>query len=218
MGAQEIALQPLRQGSIHDRVALQLAERGWSITDDFLPPLLVSQLAGELQDLWSTNRFRHAGVGRGDGFRLDPGIRLDQVSWLNPDCTTGAQSIYLYALNELRQAINRTLFLGLFDFEGHFAVYPPGGYYKKHLDQFDGIGDRMLTCILYLNRDWQDDDGGQLLIYTDPENENHYEEVLPSGGRLVTFLSARFLHEVLPASRDRLSITGWFKRRHRLLP
>jgi SM-20-related protein len=30
---------------------------------------------------------------------------------------------------------------------------------------------------------------------------------------LVTFLSARFLHEVLPARRDRFSLTGWLLSR-----
>ena len=33
------------------------------------------------------------------------------------------------------------------------------------------------------------------------------------GGRLVAFLSDRFEHEVLPATRERMSFTGWFRRR-----
>jgi SM-20-related protein len=37
--------------------------------------------------------------------------------------------------------------------------------------------------------------------------------VLPQGGRLVAFLSDRFEHEVLPARRERMSFTGWFRRR-----
>jgi SM-20-related protein len=36
--------------------------------------------------------------------------------------------------------------------------------------------------------------------------------VLPEGGTLVCFLSDRFHHEVLPARRERLSVTGWFTR------
>jgi SM-20-related protein len=95
------------------------------------------------------------------------------------------------------------------------AVYPPGSFYRRHLDQFRGVGERTVTTILYLNQDWIQPDGGQLRIYTDPVDQRRYEEVLPLGGRLVTFLSARFLHEVLPARRDRLSITGWFKKRDR---
>jgi SM-20-related protein len=67
--------------------------------------------------------------------------------------------------------------------------------------------------VLYLNRNWGEEDGGQLRLYTDPLDQGRYREIPPLGGSLVTFLSARFLHEVLPARRERISITGWFKRR-----
>jgi SM-20-related protein len=39
------------------------------------------------------------------------------------------------------------------------------------------------------------------------------EDISPLGSRLVLFLSATMLHEVLPATRDRLSLAGWFRRR-----
>jgi SM-20-related protein len=105
------------------------------------------------------------------------------------------------------------LYLGLFNFEGHLARYPAGAFYRRHLDQFRGVELRALTCILYLNPDWQPADGGILRIFTDPGRPEHAEEVAPRGGTLVTFLSARFEHEVRPAARERLSLTGWFKRR-----
>ena len=57
------------------------------------------------------------------------------------------------------------------------------------------------------------EDGGQLRIYTDETDENRYQEITPIGGRLVLFLSARFLHEVMPARRERLGVTGWFRTR-----
>jgi len=98
-------------------------------------------------------------------------------------------------------------------FEAHLAIYPPGTYYHRHIDQFIGIGTRRVTCTLYLNEDWQAADGGQLRIYTDPDDPQYGEDILPLGGTLVTFLSARFLHEVLPARRSRMSITGWFRTR-----
>jgi SM-20-related protein len=70
-----------------------------------------------------------------------------------------------------------------------------------------------VTCVLYLNRDWSGTDGGQLRLYTDPNAPSRYEEILPLGGQLVPFLSARFLHEVLSLQRHRVSLTGWFRRR-----
>jgi SM-20-related protein len=194
-------------------IARVLAEVGWTMTDDFLPSELIQQLARETEILWRSHRFRHAGTGRAERFRIDPTVRNDHVKWLDPGLLTDAQRAYLDQLETLRLSINRTLFLGLIELELHLSVYPPGSFYRKHLDQFRGTGQREVTTVLYLNERWQATDGGQLRIYTDPEAEDGYQDILPLGGRLVTFLSARFLHEVLPARRKRMSITGWLKRR-----
>jgi SM-20-related protein len=126
---------------------------------------------------------------------------------------SAAQRLYWTQLEQLRLAVNQMLFLGLYELEAHLAVYPPGTYYRKHLDQFRGIGARTLSCVLYLNDDWLEQDGGALRIYTEPEAPERSVAVLPKGGRLVSFFSARFLHEVEPAQRERFSLTGWFKRR-----
>ena len=190
-----------------------LETRGWSVIPDFLPPLLISQLRHEVELSWQEGEFRRAGVGRGSRLLVRPEVRTDWVSWLDLSRCSGVQRTCLAALETLRQAINSRLYLGLFDYEGHLAVYPPGTYYHKHLDQFRDIGSRTVTCILYLNADWCAADGGQLRIYTDPQDETFYEEVLPLGGQLVTFLSARFQHEVMPARRNRMSLTGWFRQR-----
>jgi SM-20-related protein len=52
--------------------------------------------------------------------------------------------------------------------------------------------------------------GGQLRMYLDESAEH---DVVPTGGCLVVFLSGDIPHEVLPATRERLSLTGWFRRR-----
>jgi SM-20-related protein len=140
-------------------------------------------------------------------------VRADRICWLDPDDRQGAIGAYLGRLEALRQALNRELSLGLFSFEGHLAIYPPGAFYRRHLDQFRGSEQRTLTAILYLNPGWQHEDGGVLRLYTDPKRPDHSEGIAPQGGTLVTFLSARFEHEVEPATRARLSLTGWFKRR-----
>ena len=203
---------------IYARIALSLADQGWCVTPDFLAPRLIGELIGEAERIWNAGGFRHAGVGRDSDLHINPEVRTDHVRWLVPQAGSDAQRLYLQALEELRQAINRELYLGLFEFEGHLAIYTPGSYYRKHLDQFRGIGLRTVTCILYLNRDWVAEDGGQLRLYTDPDEPSRYEEILPLGGQLVTFLSARFLHEVLPARRQRISITGWFRQHGGLNP
>ncbi len=116
-------------------------------------------------------------------------------------------------LEQLRLAVNESLLVGLFEFEGHFAVYPPGTFYRRHLDRFSDHDARVLTCILYLNEDWDADDGGQLRIHSDAIAPAAQLDVLPEGGTFVGFLSAEFPHEVLPARCERMAITGWFRRR-----
>lgn len=157
--------------------------------------------------------FRAAGIGRGEGQAVRTQVRSDRICWLDPGVHDGALGVYLGRLEELRQTLNRELTLGLFDFEGHLALYPTGSCYRRHLDQFQGWELRILTVILYLNAEWRSADGGTLRLYTDPVCPDGYVEIAPRGGTLVTFLSARFEHEVMPAVRERLSLTGWFKRR-----
>ena len=119
--------------------------------------------------------------------------------------------VVLQRLEGLRVAINRSLFLGLFDLEMHFAVYPPGAGYQRHLDRFRDDDRRSVTVILYLNEHWTREDGGLLRFW--PEPESAPLDIVPCGGTLVSFLSDRFWHEVLPARRERMSLTGWFRRR-----
>ncbi|HTU65230.1 MAG TPA: 2OG-Fe(II) oxygenase [Steroidobacteraceae bacterium] len=99
---------------------------------------------------------------------------------------------------------------GLEDFQGHFAVYPPGAAYARHFDRLVGSDVRAISAALYLNDAWLPEHGGQLRMYLGGERS---VDVSPVGGRLVAFLSDRFEHEVLPATRERLSFTGWFRRR-----
>ena len=206
-----------RSEAIQERIVLALANPGLAIIDDFLPPELVAELAAEARELWTRGGFQDAGIGQGENFQHNATIRTDRIRWLNPAAATPAQHRFLTTLEALRLAINRALFLGLFEFEGHLAIYPAGAYYRKHLDQFWDADQRIVTLILYLNAAWREADGGHLRLYTDPTDESRQELVLPIAGRLVCFLSDRFPHEVLPARRERLSLTGWFRKRDKLL-
>jgi len=194
-------------------VAHSIAGQGWCVTPGFLAPAEVEALAAEARVLDAEGGFRPAGVGRGQGLALRPEVRGDRIAWIDPNTTGPALRDYLARLEGLRESLNRDLYLGLFDFEGHLALYSPGGFYRRHLDQFRGAERRILSCILYLNVGWEPGDGGELRLYTDPAEPGRCEAIAPLGGTLVTFLSARFEHEVLSARRERLSLTGWFRRR-----
>ncbi len=196
----------------NETLVQELANCGWSIVEDYLPAAAVRSLTEECLGAWQQGTFHHAGVGRGEQRRIRPEIRSDQVMWVDPDHPTPGQAVYFSALEDLRQRINRSLYLGLFELESHFAVYPPGAFYKRHLDRFRGVEERTVTCVFYLNEGWQVEDGGALRFYTREQPEEYFD-VLPTAGKLVTFLSGEYYHEVLPANRRRLSLTGWFKVR-----
>jgi SM-20-related protein len=112
-------------------------------------------------------------------------------------------------LEQLRLDLNREGFLGLFDLELHYAWYPPGAGYARHIDQLQGRDQRKVSVILYLNEAWTPDAGGELRIFDGDEAR----DIEPIAGRLVYFLTAGREHAVLPTRQDRLSITGWFRQR-----
>jgi hypothetical protein len=87
---------------------------------------------------------------------------------------------------------------------------PPRASYRRHRDRFHDDDERVLSCALYLNESWADADGGALRIYLDG---GAARDILPVGGTLVCFLSDRFEHKVLPATHERLALTGWLRRR-----
>ena len=72
---------------------------------------------------------------------------------------------------------------------------------------------RTPASALYLNGHWIAEDGGESRLCTDPSDAAHVNEILPIGRQLVTFLSARFLCQVMPTWRDRMSIIGLFRWR-----
>ncbi len=192
---------------IAERAVVALEEQGWCVIDDALPEAIVAALANECAAARPTE-FKPAGIGRRDDYQRDTTIRSDRIRWIEPSLDAGQQ--YLALMDELRGALNRRLYLGLFDYECHYARYEPGAFYRKHLDSFTGSRNRVLSTVLYLNRDWRTEEGGELCLYRD---EKGIETILPEWNRFAIFLSERFPHEVKPATRERLSIAGWFRVR-----
>ena len=186
-----------------------LAARGWSRLDNVLPATLTHELAEECRKRARAGALNPAGVGRGQGLAVREGIRGDSIQWLEHGQSAPSDG-YLQAMDELRSALNQAFYLGLEDFECHFACYPPGAFYQKHLDRFRDDDRRTVSAVYYLNEAWQTEQGGALRLYLADDTEL---DVLPSAGTLVLFISAELPHEVLPATRERLSLTGWFRRR-----
>ena len=198
-----------------EAVADAMAAEGWAVRKGFLAPGEVEELAADCRRLWEEGEFRRAAVGHGSERQVRPEIRSDYVLWLTEEHRTPALGRHLDRVDTLRRALNQRLYLGLFDFEAHLTLYPPGAFYRKHLDRFRAVPYRTVSVLLYLNRGWTEEDGGALRLYLDEEGseEGPKVDVLPEGGTLAAFLSSRFHHAVLPARRERMSVTGWLKVR-----
>ncbi|OHX14124.1 2OG-Fe(II) oxygenase [Chromobacterium sphagni] len=194
-----------------DAVLDTLAEKGWVVIPQALPGELARNLREACLQVWDEGRFHQAATGRAGGQARRAEIRSDSVLWLDQVAELPAVRAYHSAMDEIMQAVNRGLYLGLAELESHFAVYPQGAFYKKHLDRFQDDDARMLSTVFYLNENWPADSGGQIRLYLDGDCGEHVD-VEPEAGTLVLFLADRFWHEVLPARRQRLSVTGWYRR------
>ena len=187
---------------------------GWASTPGYVERGDSMRLRSECAEASERGDFKRAGVGRGLNLQVRDEIRGDTVMWLQTGDASEEQGLYLAKLELLRLALNERFFLGLFEFEGHFAIYPEGAFYKAHLDRHVGTGDRIVTIILYLNPDWQPGDGGELKLWTTPgDKAGAFVLIEPRMGTMVCFLAGDHWHEVLPANKERMSITGWFRQR-----
>jgi SM-20-related protein len=196
----------------NQQVVQQLYDKGWAVVDHYISDRFKMALLEEQQDLLRHGQYRHAGVGNGTSLSIKPEIRSDKVMWIENQQLTPHQKTYWEIMETLRSAINQRCYLGLKSFEAHFAMYPPGSFYVRHLDQFQHVKYRIVTVILYLNEKWQETDGGALRLYlTDDQGHEKSVDFSPLGGRLVVFLSGEIPHEVLPTTKERISITGWFR-------
>lgn len=190
-------------------IADDLARQGWSVKEGYFTPDLCAGLLADLRMQEEAGKLTPAGIGRNLAQQVKAGIRNDHTLWLTG--RTDAPRQFLSRMEELRLELNRELFLGLFEYEAHYALYPPGGFYKKHLDSFRGAKNRVVSTVSYLTPGWREEDGGHLVLYH-PENDAlSIQKITPCAGTLAVFLSEEIPHEVLPPVRERASIAGWFR-------
>lgn len=179
-----------------------LSENDYVIMDDFLPEETLKTVLSYFREKKADDDFKKASIGT-DG-QIISEIRGDYTFWLDSK-TDLVLSDFFKLVNETIQVLNRFCYLSLTDFEFHLAYYPPGSFYLRHLDQFQGRSNRMISFIIYLNEDWEEGDGGELKIFKQ-ENEILVKPLL---NRAILFKSADVPHEVLMTLKGRKSLTGW---------
>jgi SM-20-related protein len=182
---------------------------GVSIRDQFLAPAQIRSLVECAHERRARRGFDLARIGRDRGLQRREEIRGDSICWITPPLLPAEQTL-LWELEQLRLKLNREAMLGLFELELHYACFPPGAGYTRHVDQPQGRTQRQVSLILYLNESWTPAAGGELRIF---DAAGRHRDIEPIAGRLVHFLTPGREHEVLPTQRDRLSISGWFRTR-----
>jgi SM-20-related protein len=195
----------LDESIVFEQIVDDLAEKGFSVTDSFLDNNEIKAILSVDEFKNRMLHFKKAGIGNSASLKINESVRGDYISWLDTKNAHISISVYVSRLKALQVYLNKTLFLSLKDIELHLTSYPVGSYYRRHVDQFKQHDHRKISVILYLNRDWRSEQGGQLRVYS----QNNEIDIFPVAGRLVCMRSDLIEHEVLPASRERLSVTGW---------
>jgi SM-20-related protein len=199
---------------VSEKIIDALATGGCYVGESIFSNELSSRLLTRARGLHDANELSVARVGRAasaSGASHETAIRSDTTRWLDDMPSDASERDAVNAVNALRAALNKTLFIGAQSAELHFAHYAPGAFYKTHRDRFADDDARVVSLVFYLNEAWPAEVGGELVIYDAAMTSLH--RVAPRAGTMVAFLSDRFPHEVLPATCDRFSLTGWLRRR-----
>lgn len=185
-----------------------MLQNEFGVLEDFISPELAGRLRNNLLARLAAGKMSRAGIGRNASFLENNAVRRDEISWIEDDQSDESEEEYFRLIWDFISYLNNTCYTGLNAFESHYARYDQGSFYKRHRDQFKADSGRKYSVVLYLNDLWLEGDGGQLVIY----RKDDQVSVLPQGGKLVFFQSDKCEHEVLPATRPRMSIAGWMKQ------
>ncbi len=178
------------------------------IDSGFLNEALSNGLQQNILQLQKEELMTVAGIG--NDVLKDPQqkMRGDKIYWMDKSHNNIYEQEFLQLVEDLIGHLNSTCYTGINGYEFHYAVYEEGSFYRRHKDQFKNDSDRKYSLINYLNKDWLEEDGGQLLVYQDEA----VQTIIPRSRTAVFFKSDEMEHEVTKANRERMSITGWLKR------
>lgn len=198
----------------------EISQRGWTQHPQAVDHSICRKLLSLAQDRYEVGRFRPARIGAGSRSTNDLSVRGDEILWLQ----SGAQhdDQILQALADLRKTLNEQLRIGLCREEFHWARYPVGTGYQRHLDcpptrslssgdsgSLPSAAGRRVSCLLYLNPDWKQEWGGHLEIESPDQKTSH--QIMPKIGQMVIFRSDLVWHQVRPSLYPRWSLCGWFR-------
>lgn len=198
------------ENPLYERIISDITTQKYSIVDDFFSTEEILLIRESLIEKYKEDEFKKSAIGNRVNEVVKKSIRGDVILWIDEATANTAESIFFNKINDFKEYLNRTCFLGINQKEFHYAIYPTGTFYKRHLDTFQNDDRRKLSIVCYLNNEnWQPENGGELVLYLEHEEKTIY----PFLGKVVIFESQVLEHEVKPVNTPRLSITGWLKTR-----
>ena len=178
------------------------------VDDNFLSESLSAGLHDNIIQLQKDNLMVAAGIGNNEIKDANQKMRGDKIYWMDKSHDNIFEQAFLHRIDDFIERLNSTCYTGINGYEFHYAVYEEGSGYKRHKDQFKTDSNRKYSLINYLNNNWQEADGGELLVYQDET----VQKIPPHAQTAVFFKSDEMEHEVSKANKSRMSITGWLKR------
>lgn len=198
----------------YERIIDDILTQKYSLVENFFTELEVLELRQSLLDKHEADIFKKAAIGNRVNEVIEKTIRGDVILWIDENRADPMEVAFFRKINNLIEYLNKTCFLGILHKEFHYALYPEGTYYKRHLDTFQNDDRRKLSFVCYLNEaGWLPENGGELVLYLNENGEETEKVIYPFPGRVVIFESQILEHEVKPVNTERLSITGWLKTR-----
>src|SRR5690606_4196928 len=188
-------------------VAEQIEEKNFAIIDNFLEGNLAAALLEESLRLYNEGEFIRAGIGKGLEKKRISEVRGDSIYWLDQPSSKLFENKVSIQIHGLMECLSEHFRQNLRRFEYHYALYPKGSFYDRHFDQFRSTSNRIFSFIIYLNKDWELPNGGQLRIY----EGDQITDIEPIFNRLCCFRSDIVEHEVLLTQKQRISLTGWLR-------
>ncbi|WP_053990511.1 2OG-Fe(II) oxygenase [Mangrovimonas sp. TPBH4] len=202
------------ENPLYEKVIADILTQKCSIVEQFFTAEEVAVLRGSLNEKHQLDAFKKAAIGNRVNETIEKSIRGDVILWMDEMNANATEQLFFDKINHLVGYLNKTCFMGILQKEFHYALYPKGTFYKRHLDTFQNDDRRKLSFVCYLNEeDWQPENGGELVLYLDENGVEHEKVIYPFPGRVVIFESQVIEHEVKPVDTQRLSITGWLKTR-----
>jgi SM-20-related protein len=204
------------ENPLYERIISDIASQKYSVVEDFFSKEDVQLLRQSLLQKHEEDAFKKAAIGNRLNETIEKSIRGDVILWIDETAANEAEQLFFHKMNDLIRYLNTTCFLGILHKEFHYALYPIGTFYKRHIDTFQNDDRRKLSFVCYLNEDgWLPENGGELTLYLNNSDtsETFEKSIYPLPGRVVIFESQIIEHEVKPVNKERLSITGWLKTR-----